>query len=145
MFDCYFCIKKKTLWCMKIFKKLSVNLYILWQQKHKKKKKYSLHTFWQSCFQAKINIILTTFLFATVHIVIFCAYKQLELQSTVNFLNIQTPKIFVVITQHWTMWLYHRVMSPNDADGIANSVDPDQTALCPDLSVRKLRKITVGL
>ena len=26
------------------------------------------------------------------------------------------------------MWLYHRVMCPNDADGIANSVDPDQTA-----------------
>ena len=27
-----------------------------------------------------------------------------------------------------TMWLYHRVMSPNDADGMANSIDPDQTA-----------------
>ena len=26
------------------------------------------------------------------------------------------------------MWLYHRVKSPNDADGMANSVDPDQTA-----------------
>ena len=26
------------------------------------------------------------------------------------------------------MWLYHRVMSPNYADGMANSVDPDQTA-----------------
>ena len=26
------------------------------------------------------------------------------------------------------MWLYHRVMSPNDADGMADSVDPDQTA-----------------
>ena len=26
------------------------------------------------------------------------------------------------------MWLYHRVMSPNDADGMANSVDSDQTA-----------------
>ena len=26
------------------------------------------------------------------------------------------------------MWLYHRVMSPKDADGMANSVDPDQTA-----------------
>ena len=25
------------------------------------------------------------------------------------------------------MWLYHRVMSSNDADGMANSVDPDQT------------------
>ena len=36
----------------------------------------------------------------------------------------------------WTMWLYHRVMSPNDADGMANSVDPNQTA-------RKLRIITV--
>ena len=26
------------------------------------------------------------------------------------------------------MWFYHRVMSPKDADGMANSVDPDQTA-----------------
>ena len=26
------------------------------------------------------------------------------------------------------MWLYHRVRSPNDADGMADSVDPDQTA-----------------
>ena len=26
------------------------------------------------------------------------------------------------------MWLYCSVMSPNDADGKANSVDPDQTA-----------------
>ena len=50
------------------------------------------------------------------------------------------------------MWLYHRVMSPNDADGMANSVDPDQTApvsliwsctVCLDISVRKLRIITV--
>ena len=28
----------------------------------------------------------------------------------------------------WTRWLYHRVMSPNNADRMANSVDPDQTA-----------------
>ena len=41
-------------------------------------------------------------------------------------------------------------MSPNDADGMANSVDPDQTApliwvctVCPGISVRKLRIITV--
>ena len=26
------------------------------------------------------------------------------------------------------MWLYHIVMGPKDAEGIANSVDPDQTA-----------------
>ena len=43
-------------------------------------------------------------------------------------------------------------MSPKDADGIANSVDYDQTAplsliwiytVCPDLSVWKLRNITL--
>ena len=55
----------------------------------------------------------------------------------------------------WTMWLYHRVMSPNDADRMANSVDPDQTAprssliwvctVCPGISIRKLRIITVTL
>ena len=27
------------------------------------------------------------------------------------------------------MWLYYRVMSPNDADGMANSVDPEQSDL----------------
>ena len=50
------------------------------------------------------------------------------------------------------MCLYHIVMSPNDADGMANSEDPDQTAprsliwvctVCPGISVRKLRIITV--
>ena len=55
----------------------------------------------------------------------------------------------------WTMLLCHRVMSPNDADGMATSADPDQTApsfrssliwvciVCPGISVRKLRIITV--
>ena len=49
--------------------------------------------------------------------------------TTVNFLNIQTPKkIGCNHSKICTVWLYHRVMSPNDADGMANSVDPDQTA-----------------
>ena len=26
------------------------------------------------------------------------------------------------------MWLYHRVISPKDADGMTKSVDPDHTA-----------------
>ena len=34
-------------------------------------------------------------------------------------------------------------MSPKDADGMANSVDPDQTAPPLGVSVRKLRIITV--
>ena len=47
------------------------------------------------------------------------------------------------------MRLYDRVMSPKDADGMANSVDPDQSSLiwvytvCPGLSVRKLSIIMV--
>ena len=51
------------------------------------------------------------------------------------------------------MWLYHRVIDPNDVDGMANSVDPDQTAprssliwvctVCPGISVRKLRIVNV--
>ena len=52
------------------------------------------------------------------------------------------------------MWLYHKVMSPKDADGMANSVDPDQTApqgavwsgsalFAQALSVQKFTIITV--
>ena len=48
---------------------------------------------------------------------------------TVMILSFRTPKTFVVITlKVWTMWLYHTLMSPNDADRMTNSVDPDQTA-----------------
>ena len=61
-----------------------------------------------------------------------------------------TQKIWCNHSKILTMWLCHRVMSPNDADGMANSVDPDQTApliwvctVCPGISVRKLRKIMV--
>ena len=39
-----------------------------------------------------------------------------------------TQKIGCNHSKILTMWLYHRVMSPNDADGMANSADPDQTA-----------------
>ena len=41
------------------------------------------------------------------------------------------------------MWFNHRIMRPNDADWMANTVDPDQTAPSPDLSVQKLRIIMV--
>ena len=64
-----------------------------------------------------------------------------------------TQKICCNYSKIWTVLLYHRVNSPNDADGMANSVDPDQVAprssliwvctVCPGISVRKLRIITV--
>ena len=49
-----------------------------------------------------------------------CTVKILKL----GFQNLLYPKI-------WTMWLYHRVLCPNDADGMAHSVDPDQTQCRP--------------
>ena len=39
-----------------------------------------------------------------------------------------TQKICCNHSNVLTMWLYYTVMGPNDADGMANSVDPDQTA-----------------
>ena len=39
-----------------------------------------------------------------------------------------TQKICCNHSKIWTMWLYHWVMSPNDADGMANSADTDQAA-----------------
>ena len=39
-----------------------------------------------------------------------------------------TPKHCCNHSKIWTMWLYYSVMSPNDAGGMANSADPDQTA-----------------
>ena len=62
-------------------------------------------------------------------------------------------KIAVIILKLEQYHFYYRVMGRKDADGIANSVDPDQTAprsslswvytVCPNLPVRKLRIITV--
>ena len=80
----------------------------------------------------------------------------LNFQVTVKFLNVLTPKKFAIITLKFEQdGFTKRVMHPKDAAGIANSVDSDHTAprssliwVCsvrPDLSVRKLRIITVCL
>ena len=65
---------------------------------------------------------------------------------TIKILKIQTPEKNAVII------LKFEHCFTTDAERMANSVDPDQTAplicaytVCPDLSVRKLKIITVGL
>ena len=40
-----------------------------------------------------------------------------------------TQKICCNHFKVWTMWLYHRVMSSNDADGMANSADSSRSSL----------------
>ena len=47
-----------------------------------------------------------------------------------------TQKICCNHSKIWTMWLYHRVMSPYDADGMANSVDPDVGLHCLPRPIR---------
>ena len=46
--------------------------------------------------------------------------------------NLDSRKFLCNHSKIWTRWLYHRVMHPKDADRMANSVDPDQTAPQPD-------------
>ena len=63
----------------------------------------------------------------------FCYYPKFEQCGfTIEYHKLtkysDTQKICCNHSKIWTTWLYHRVMSPNDADGMANSVDPDQTA-----------------
>ena len=48
--------------------------------------------------------------------------------ATVKLLNSDAQKICYNHPKIWARWLYQRVMHPKDAAGIANSVDPDQTA-----------------
>ena len=51
----------------------------------------------------------------------FHAYRKFPKYS-------DTQKICCNLSKIWIMWHYYSVMSPNDVDGMANSVDPDQTA-----------------
>ena len=95
-------------------------------------------------------------LFVSSVTILICMLRELPAIAlhTVKFLNIGTPEIFAVIylklkQRGQTV----RVFCQNGANGIANSEDTDQTAprssliwvctICPDLSVRKLKVITV--
>ena len=49
----------------------------------------------------------------------------LTTSTTVKLLNIQTPEKFLRFEQCGST--IYRLMSPEDANGIANSVNPDQT------------------
>ena len=40
--------------------------------------------------------------------------------------NLDTRKICCNHPKIWTRWIYHRVKRQKEAEGIANSVDPDQ-------------------
>ena len=40
----------------------------------------------------------------------------------------KNPKISEIYCNHPTGWLFLRVLHPKDAEGIANNVEPDQTA-----------------
>ena len=56
------------------------------------------------------------------------SYHSIVIGNYRKFPKYSDTQRFVLITKILTMWLYHRVMCPNDADGMVNSIDPDQTA-----------------
>ena len=60
----------------------------------------------------------------------FCLIPEdpLCIRITVKLLNVRTTNNWCNYPKNWTVWTYHRVMSPKDADWKANRVDPDQSA-----------------
>ena len=69
--------------------------------------------FWTA---AKIWVVLSCYCFLWIF-----RYRKFPKYSDTQNICCNHSKI-------WTMWLFYRVMSPNDTDRMANSVDPDQTA-----------------
>ena len=60
--------------------------------------------------------------------------------NTVKLLKIRTPKNCCKYSRNLTMWYHHRTMHPKDRDGMANRVDPDQTAPKSDLGLHCLSR-----
>ena len=61
--------------------------------------------------------------------IVTCVISHGSMEATINFLNIRTPIEFVVITLKVEQdGVSLRIIHPKDAEGIAKSVDPDQTA-----------------
>ena len=54
---------------------------------------------------------------------------MLWFKCTLKILKIETFEVFtVILKKNGKVLFYYAVMHPNDADGMANSEDPDQTA-----------------
>ena len=62
--------------------------------------------------------------------VLSAAIGTLVLLSTIKVLNVRTPEILCNHPKILTNSPYSRKMSPKDADGVANSEDPDQGLHC---------------
>ena len=85
----------------------------------------------------------------------FTVYRTLWYRYTIKILKIKTPKKCCNYPKIGTVSFYYRVMGSKDADRMANSVDPHQTAplssliwvytVCPGLSFRKFRIFMVYL
>ena len=91
-----------------------------------------------SCFSGFVGLFTFSSFLLSIMLRDTCSRKQwiscFKVASNANKYYLKFPKysdtqnICCYHSNIWTMWLYQRVMSPNDADGMANSVDPDQTA-----------------
>ena len=76
---------------------------------------------------SQLNKLFTKSLFIFAYSLFCGEFREEEIfwvhiGTTVNFLNLDTQNICCNHSKMWTMWLYYSVMSPNDADGMANSL-----------------------
>ena len=83
----------------------------------------------------KSELLQVNLIIVTTCLLISYVYRKFP-----KYLDIK--KIWSNHSKIWPTWLYHRVMSPNDADGMASSLIWVCT-VCPGVSARKLGIITV--
>ena len=98
------------------------------------------------CAQHKFLHQRKTSFIALVHVEWFLiSHCEVALKRYQKFSAVKISKTCRKYPENGTVSFYYRVMGQKDADGMANSVDPYQTAplrACPHLSVLKVKIIT---
>ena len=72
----------------------------------------SFHSFWVKPIKMSVRN----------HLIIQEQNLAFSCVDTVKLLKIWTPEKYTVTPKIWLVWIFHRKMYPNDADGMANSL-----------------------
>ena len=85
--------------------------------------------------QQYVKIDTATLITAS-NMILHLKIESIEYRKFLNYSD--NPKNYCYYPKIWTMRVYHREMSPKDADGIANFVDPGAVSVCQGLFVENL-------
>ena len=90
----------------------------------------SLATHWAHSKDSNPPSLIWVFAGCTLTLLVLSCRGSYVYCTTIKIKQIHTPKnlLYSYHTKIWRRWLYHRVLHPKDAKGLANSIDPDQTS-----------------